>query len=302
MNIAFEQSSLEFQELNVYEFAVNKIRLTIARLDKLHAEVSGNKLFKLHYFLEEALSSPHKKIITFGGAYSNHLVATAFACQNLGIQSVGVVRREKHEPESHTTLRCTQLGMKLVFISRADYKHITDTAFLQDLKIREGDCTIVPEGGYHPLGAKGASLIMERMSVENPTHVCVPVGTATTIAGLLVQPTGVQIVGVPVIKNMTDISDRIRYLTGMDSLSALSVLDGFHFGGYARSSNELIEFMNQFYKRYRIPLDFVYTAKMMFGIFQKIQEGYFPAGSRIVCLHTGGLQGNKSLQPYNLTF
>lgn len=302
MPIAFEQSSLELQELTGDVFTNNKIRLTIARLDKLHAEVSGNKLYKLHFFLEEALSSVHKKIITFGGAYSNHLVATAFACQNLGIQSVGVVRREEHEADSHTTLRCEQLGMKLLFVSRAEYKNIADPVFIKELKIKQGDCTIVPEGGYHPLGAMGASLIMNRVSPESPTHVCVPVGTATTLAGLLLRPTDVQIVGVPVIKNMTDVFERIQYLTGMDSLSSLSVLDGFHFGGYARFSNVLIEFMNDFYERYMIPLDFVYTAKMMFGIIQKIEAGYFPAGSHIVCLHTGGLQGNKSLEPYNLAF
>jgi len=302
MNIAFEQSSLEFQELSGDLFARKKISVTICRLDKLHAEVSGNKLFKLHYFLKDALESISKKIITFGGAYSNHLVATAFACKKLGIQSVGVVRREEHEPDSHTILRCRELGMKLSFISRADYKHIADAAFHNELQNAYGEYTLIPEGGYHPSGAKGASLIMDRLKAYKPSHVCVPVGTATTLAGLILKSGSAQIVGIPVIKNMTDIFSRLEYLIGMNQPNALTIIDGFHFGGYARSTKLLIEFMNNFYTTHGIPLDFIYTAKMMFGIVEKIEEGYFPAGSHIICLHTGGLQGNKSLQPYNLAF
>src|SRR5687768_13697457 len=159
MNIAFEQSALEFQELTSTILADKKIRLSIARLDKLHADVSGNKLFKLHYFLEEALSSAHKKIITFGGAYSNHLIATAYACHSLQLHSVGIVRREEHENDSHTITRCKELGMQIVFISRSEYKQIKDENFLSDLKNTHGECTIISEGGFHPMGAKGASLI-----------------------------------------------------------------------------------------------------------------------------------------------
>ena len=302
MNIAFEQSALEFQELDLSKFAETKIRLTIARLDKLHADISGNKLFKLHYFLEEALASTHKKILTFGGAYSNHLVATAFAGKELGLNTIGIVRREEHENNSHSLQRCTELGMKLVFISRSAYRQIADPAFISALKITHGESTVIPEGGYHSLGAKGAALIMSRLASEEPTHVCVPVGTATTLAGLVSGASHEKIVGVPVLKNMKDIPARINEITGITNLDKLVVLDGYHFGGYARSSPELVAFMNIFFETFTIPLDFVYTAKMMYAIIDKIKQGYFPDESHIVCLHTGGLQGNKSLHPYNLTF
>ncbi len=302
MNIVFEQSALEFQAITSSVLAENKVRLSIARLDKLHADVSGNKLFKLHYFLEEALSSLHKRVMTFGGAYSNHLVATAFACKALNLQSIGIVRREEHEDASHTINKCTDLGMKIFFVSRSDYKRIKDDSYLTELKSTHGECTIIPEGGYHPLGARGASLIMDRLTSQKPTHVCVAVGTATTLAGLVLNTYNAKIVGVPVIKNMTDVHDRIFELTGLHQPALLSIIDGFHFGGYARSSTDLIDFMNHFFHTYEIPLDFVYTAKMMYGIMEKIKDGYFPQNSHIICLHTGGLQGNKSLKPYNLTY
>lgn len=192
--------------------------------------------------------------------------------------------------------------MQLSFISRSAYKDIRDEAFLYDLKNTHGECTIIPEGGYHRLGAQGASLIMDRLGPYKPTHVCVAVGTATTLAGLLLNAGIAQIIGVPVIKNMTDVYDRVFELTGISHHPQLSIMPDYHFGGYARSSVVLTSFMNDFYKSYQIPLDFVYTAKLMFGIIEKIQQGYFPSGSRIICLHTGGLQGNNSLEPNILTF
>lgn len=302
MNIAFEQSALEFQELTNASLSEKKIRLSIARLDKLHAGVSGNKLFKLHYFLDEACSSLHKRILTFGGAYSNHLVATAYACEQLGLQCVGIVRREEHESDSHTIQRCRELGMQLTFVSRSVYRQIGSKAFLTELKNTHGECTIIPEGGYSPWGAQGASLIMDRLIPQKPSHVCVAVGTATTLAGLVLNSNACRIVGVPVIKNMTDVHERVFELTGLLQPTSMSIIDGFHFGGYARASKVLFSFMNDFFDLWQIPLDFVYTAKMMYGVIDNIEAGYFPPGSHIICLHTGGLQGNKSLQPNTLTF
>lgn len=302
MDIAFEQSALEFQQLVSPVFSDRKIKLSVARLDKLHPEVSGNKLFKLQYFLQEAMSTSEKRIITFGGAYSNHLVATAYACSSLGIKCIGIVRGEERHSDSHTLQSCRDLGMELRFVSRSDYKKIATPDFIEELKITYGMSTIIPEGGYHSLGAKGASLIMQKLIGQDATHVCVPVGTATTLAGLLSGANCEQVIGVPVLKNMNDLTARIRELTGIDNPQRLEIFDEYHFGGYARVSPALIDFMNVFFAAYKIPLDFVYTAKMMFGIIDKVSDGYFAEGSHIICLHTGGLQGNKSLSPYNLTF
>ena len=280
----------------------NDCTLIVARLDKIHPEVSGNKLFKLHYFLENCLHSSHKTILTFGGAYSNHLAATAFACREKGIKAIGIVRGEEAVKLSHTLQHCRALAMQLHFISRDEYRLIPDPGFLQELKNMYGDCTIVPEGGFSRTGAEGASLIMDLIKQQSPTHICTATGTATTLAGLLMKKNDLQeVIAVPVIKNMTDIDERIRLLTGRTDLKP-TIFAKYHFGGYAKYSDTIIRFMNNFYAQYEIPLDFVYTAKMMYAAMEKREQGYFKKGSRILCLHTGGLQGNESLPADTLIF
>lgn len=270
------------------------VSLSVMRLDGIHPEVSGNKLFKLHYFAEECLGTTHKTMLTFGGAYSNHLAATAFLCREKGWRSIGIVRGEEPAQLSHTLIRCRELGMQLEFISRENYRRITNDQAYDGLRDRFGDCTIVPEGGFSLQGARGAALI-HGLIEGSPTHICTAAGTATTLAGLLMQKVPAQeIIAIPVIKNMTDINARVLQLNGNDT--DLPVLfNEYHFGGYAKYTDELIHFMNSFYAETRIPLDFVYTAKMMFAVTDQIKKGYFKKGSRILCLHTGGLQGNLSL-------
>jgi 1-aminocyclopropane-1-carboxylate deaminase len=275
-------------------FVQKKISVEVLRLDTIHPVVSGNKLFKLHYFLADVLSSTHKTILTFGGAYSNHLVATAFACQANGLKSIGIVRGEKPADLSSTLQQCIDYGMQLQFISRELYDEKETTAFQNELKNKWGACTIIPEGGYHPLGAKGAALIQSLIKDGDYSHVCTAMGTATTTAGLLLG--GAQtIISVPVLKGMTDIDARINFLCGSFKRQQLEIFDQYHFGGYAKKTAELIGFMNGLWQQHRLPTDFVYTAKLFFGIYDKIKSGHFPWGSRIICLHTGGLQGNNSL-------
>ena len=275
------------------------ISLTIARLDQLHPHVSGNKLFKLCYFAEACLQTSHKTLLTFGGAYSNHLVATAFFCRQSGIRSIGIVRGERPAILSHTLEQCISFGMELHFISREMYRNIDGN--ITGLKTQFGEFTLVPEGGYDAAGAEGASLICQLLDDEKATHICTAAGTATTVAGLMKGTKNAAVIAIPAIKNMTDIPERIKFLT--DSNTALPVVFGeYHFGGYAKYDQALIRFMNDFYSRYNVPLDFVYTAKMMYAVTDKIKKGYFGNGSRIVCLHTGGLQGNASLPEGSLIF
>ncbi len=295
--------NISFDKLESRFLTENDVSVTVLRLDKIHDEVSGNKLFKLHYFVEECFHFKNKTMITFGGAFSNHLVATAFLCKEKGIKSVGIVRGEEHKMLSHTLQRCQEFGMQLQFITREAYKYIDNTKFLSDLKNKFGECTIVPEGGFSNEGARGASLIMNILKYEKYSHICTSVGTATTSAGLLMNnENNAQIIAVPIIKNMTDIKERIQQLTNYSYKNNLTIFSDYHFGGYAKYNNELLYFMNRFYTDYTIPIDFVYTAKMMYAIFDKIKNGYFERGSKIVCLHTGGLQGNKSLPPESLIF
>lgn len=296
-------NNISFDKLESDFLSENGVSVTMLRLDKIHNEVSGNKLFKLHYFVEACLQSENKTMITFGGAYSNHLVATAFLCKEKGIKCMGIVRGDEHITLSHTLQRCKELGMQLQFIAREAYKTIDTTKFLSELKNTYGHCTIVPEGGFSNEGAKGASLIMNTLKDEKFSHICTCVGTATTLAGLLMNnENNTQIIAIPVIKNMTDIEVRVQQLNSHLYENNLSVFSDYHFGGYAKYSTGLLDFMNRFYADYNIPTDFVYTAKMMFAIFDKIKNGYFEKGSKILCLHTGGLQGNKSLPTESLIF
>jgi 1-aminocyclopropane-1-carboxylate deaminase len=268
-----------------------EIELSILRLDKIHEDVSGNKLFKLHFYIEKCLQSFHKTILTFGGAYSNHLAATAFLCKEKNITCIGIVRGEEPTILSHTLIKCKELGMQLYFINREEYKNeINET----DIYKKYGACTIIPEGGYEKHGANGASLIMNILENENASHISTCVGTATTLAGLLMNnKNNAEVIAVPAIKNMLDLNERINFLTGKNLNS--TVFGDYHFGGYAKHNETLIQFMNNFYEEYKIPTDFVYTAKMMYAIFDKINTNYFKKGSKIICIHTGGLQGNKSL-------
>jgi 1-aminocyclopropane-1-carboxylate deaminase/D-cysteine desulfhydrase-like pyridoxal-dependent ACC family enzyme len=295
----FDTSNIYTQQLENKLFAKNEVDVSIVRLDQIHPVVSGNKLFKLHYFIEECLKTTHKTIATFGGAYSNHLVATAYSCQMMGLKSIGIVRGQKPLKLSHTLEQCIAYGMRLIFISREDYTKKDNNNFINGLVGKRGNFTLIPEGGFHPLGTKGASLIMRSVDKE-ATHICAATGTATTIAGLVLSAaTHQQIVGINVLKGITDTNERISFLTGNKTdPKQLRMLNDYHFGGYSKQSPELIAFMNDLYQQYQLPTDFVYTAKMLFAVFDSIAKGLFPKGSKISCLHTGGLQGNLSL-PYN---
>ena len=273
-----------------------EVALSVVRLDKLHPVISGNKLFKLHYFLKDTLPQSTAEIVTFGGAFSNHLVATAFACKQLQLSCTGIVRGERASQLAHTLMQCLAYDMKLKFISRAEYDKKDQDNFIETIKSVYKNCIIIPEGGFHFLGAKGAAEIMNFVPQET-THICCAVGTATTLSGLL---TGLkneqQLIAFPVIKNMHDIAERIEFLTGNSyHTNQLKIMSDYHFGGYAKKTQPLIDFMNLLFDKHQLPTDFVYTAKMMFGIFNMIKNNVFEKGSKIVCIHTGGLQGNLSL-------
>jgi len=285
-------------------FMQKQVTVSVLRLDKIHPLVSGNKLFKLHYFLEEALLTGHRAVLTFGGAYSNHLSATAYACKTLHVKCIGMVRGERPKKLSPTLLQCLDDGMQLHFISRSDYKQQETPGFHQKLQDAFGDCIIIPEGGYHPAGVKGASLIYDLLKDEKYTHISLACGTATTLAGILTRVEPEQYVtGISVLKGIADIPERIINLTREHQpFKNLEIVNDYHFGGYAKKTGDLIEFMNQCWLRYRLPLDFVYTAKMMYAITDRIKNDVYKKGSNIICIHTGGLQGNKSLPLNSLLF
>ena len=282
-------------------FEKKDLEISMLRLDEIHPIVSGNKLFKLIYFLKEARESVHKTIITFGGAFSNHLAATAFACGKLNLNCVGIVRGERPKTLSHTLMFCMQHGMQLEFISRSSYRQI-DKDFLNELNNKYGKHVLIPEGGFSIKGKEGASLINNYMRNKNFSHVSLPVGTATTFAGIVdSNESGSEIIGFGVLKNFHDLEERFANLK-VDSSKKYSFIGDYSFGGYAKKTPELISFMNWFYTKHKAPLDFVYTAKMMFGIYDLSAKNYFIPGSKILCIHTGVLQGNDSLPKGSMLF
>jgi 1-aminocyclopropane-1-carboxylate deaminase len=209
----FSTDNINTDILDAPLFRSKGISVSVLRTDKVHPVVSGNKLFKLHYFLAQALQHAHPALITFGGAWSNHLVATAFACNQAGIRSIGIVRGEAPMQPSLTLLQCQQWGMQLHFISREAYKHKEEPGFLANLEKQWGPHVLVPEGGYHPLGARGAAGMLPLAAQAPYTHIACALGTATTVAGLLLSaPANSTVMGFAALKGMTDIPHRLTYL------------------------------------------------------------------------------------------
>jgi 1-aminocyclopropane-1-carboxylate deaminase len=293
-----DTSNITIDEINDDLFLEKKVKVFVLRLDKVHPIISGNKLFKLHYFLNEALMEK-KEIITFGGAYSNHLVATAYACNLLQIKTMGIVRGEEPSQLSHTLKQCLAYKMKLKFISREEYDNATK---IVDIRNNNPNAIVIPEGGFDSLGSNGAALIYDLIKDENFSHIALAVGTATTLSGLL-KKAHQPIIAIPVLKGMIDIVQRIFYLTPKkNTTEELIIWNDYHFGGYAKKTTELIDFINDCWLRYKLPLDFVYTGKAFYGIVDNIKKDFFNPHSKILFIHTGGLQGNLSLPPKTLLF
>lgn len=285
---------------NITSFYQKDIEVEVLRLDKISSIVSGNKWFKLRYYLDDAKATDKKGILTFGGAWSNHIIATAAACRMAGLQSIGIIRGEEPKQLSPTLLQARQFGMQLVFISRSAYqKKEVPLLFPRE------DYLVVNEGGYGQPGAKGASTILN-YSKKSYTHYCCAVGTGTMIAGIInaVSPDQ-QVIGISVLKNNTCLDEMVQTLvaTKNDTLPARQALiHDYPFGGYAKHQPGLIKFINEFYDQTRIPSDFVYTGKLFYAISDLIKKNFFPQGSRLLLIHSGGLQGNSSLPQGTLIF
>jgi 1-aminocyclopropane-1-carboxylate deaminase len=260
----------------------------------IHPTVSGNKYRKLKYNLQKAQSENYRVILTFGGAFSNHIAATAAAGQSLNIPTVGIIRGEElaSKMELNPTLKFAQsCGMHLEFVSRAVYKQKTDSAYLKTLLEAYENCYILPEGGTNALAIKGCQ---EILTDEDRAFdvICCAVGTGGTIAGLINSSLPTQkIIGFPALKGGFLNEDICKFATQ----SNWELWEAYHFGGYAKVDSKLITFMNDFKTTYKIPLDPVYTAKMMYGIFDAIQSGEISKDVQVLAIHTGGLQGIEGM-------
>lgn len=273
----------------------NGVNVQVLRLDKIHPVISGNKWFKLKFHLQKAIHGHYKAVVTFGGAFSNHIIATAAACAAYKIPCVGIIRGEEPASYSATLLNARKYGMQLVFMERDDYKNKKIPPSLQS-----GDYYIIPEGGYSWDGAQGAATIPYDKNAFD--YVLCAVGTGTMMAGVINSKAGnSRVLGFSVLKNYPLLANEVHALLA-DKEETVYINHDYHFGGYAKQKPELIGFMNELFSSTGIPTDFVYTGKLFYGARDLIQRNYFPGGSRLLLLHSGGLQGNHSLRKGTLIF
>ncbi len=276
-----------------------QVELDVLRLDALHKVVSGNKWFKLKYYLQQATEEGCDTIATFGGAWSNHIIATAFSCNKAGLKSVGFIRGEEPEKLSPTLIQSQLLGMELIFLSREHYrdKQLIIKQYAQQ------NWYFVDEGGYGKIGAQGAYEIMQYALDQPYTHILAAVGTGTMLAGLIMAAKQQQVIGISSLKGNQSLEQAVKdLLPAHKKYPPFTILHQYHFGGYAKHPPELISFINQAWQQFHLPLDIVYTGKLFFAIMDLVTKKYFSPNSKLLMIHSGGLQGNNSLQKNQLSF
>ena len=253
--------------------------------------ISGNKWYKLKYNLLEAKKQNTNTILTFGGAYSNHISATSFAAKEKGFKSVGIIRGEETLPLNDTLDFAKKQGMSIHYVGRSEYRRKHTDNFIDKLKEKFGNFYLLPEGGTNELAVKGAQEILDKNDTQD--FICSAIGTGGTISGIINSSSENQkVLGFPAIKGTEDLEKDITIWTTKKNWKLIS---DYHFGGYSEISEELFQFIMDFYQKNNIPLDAIYTGKMMIGILDLIDKDYFPRGSSTLVIHTGGLQGNKGM-------
>lgn len=289
MDDFFKIDASLIEPIDLSLFGIPDGRLDIIREDLLHPHISGNKFRKLKYNLINAKDSGQNTLLTFGGAYSNHILAVAAAGKEFGFKTIGVIRGNELEnkPLNPTLTSCREFGMNLYFISREDYRKKENPDFIEKLKQNFGDFYLLPEGGTNELAVRGCSEILtEKDAVYD--CVCVAVGTGGTLAGISesIQPHQ-KVIGFSVLKGTFQKTEIQKY----SSQSNFEITDSYSFGGYGKIDSKLIRFINEFKEKTGIPLDPVYTGKLFYGILDLYKNIYFKKNNRILAVHSGGLQG-----------
>jgi 1-aminocyclopropane-1-carboxylate deaminase len=284
------------QDILTQEIKINTtaVSLSMRREDLIHPFISGNKFRKLKYNLIQAKAENQDTLLTFGGAFSNHIAAAAFAGKEHGFKTIGIIRGDELESKIlvNPTLKFAQeCGMQFKFVSRESYRHKTETKFIENLKQEFGDFYYVPEGGTNTFAVQGCEEILSKDDSQYD-FVCTAVGTGGTISGLINSILPHQkVLGFPALKG-DFLNDEIRKFAHNEYWELIT---DYHFGGYGKVKPELIAFINRFYKENQIPLGPIYTGKMVFGVMDLIEKNYFPENAKILLIHTGGLQGIKGM-------
>ncbi|HET8884852.1 MAG TPA: pyridoxal-phosphate dependent enzyme [Salinimicrobium sp.] len=285
----------------IFKNEKRNVELWLKREDLIHPEISGNKFRKLKYNLKEAEKLGFKTLLTFGGAFSNHISATAAAGNMFGFKTIGVIRGEELAADLNSTFEknptlkyAKSCGMEFEFISREAYRQKESDGFISSIRKKYGDFYLLPEGGTNKLAIKGSEEILTEED-EKFNFVCCPVGTGGTISGIInASFSNQKIIGFPALKG-DFLTSEIEKLTTKRNWE---LVHDYHFGGYAKINSELVEFMNFFKQKNNIQLDPVYTAKMIFGIYDMIERGEFSKNTCILAIHTGGLQGISGMNNF----
>jgi 1-aminocyclopropane-1-carboxylate deaminase len=280
-------SHTQTQEIHDIILEKAAVRLYLKREDLNHPFVSGNKWWKLKYNLEAASHEGVETLLTFGGAFSNHIYATAAAAHEVKMQSIGIIRGESTQPINPILHFAINKGMRLHYISRDAYRRKSDEDFTEQLRHQFGNFYLIPEGGSNALAVKGVREFAETLGT-NFDYLCCPVGTGGTLAGIIQGLNGKKnILGFSALKNGAFLSDDVKRLCGEHT--NWKIITEYHFGGYAKSTPELLQFISDFKTRHAIPLEFIYTGKMISGILDLVSKGFFEKGSTILAIHTGGI-------------
>ena len=289
------------QSINDEHVQLHGISAAMLRLDLLHPIVSGNKIFKLKHYLAAAKNHAKKGILTFGGAFSNHLVAAAYAAKMNNLESIGFVRGEKPKKLSPGLMDCLSYGMQLEFMHRESF----DAVAVEEFSTIYPNHAIIPQGGYGRTGMLGAKEIMEIPGVDAHDTIIAACGTGTMAAGLIAGlHSHQQLILVSVVKNNFSIMDEIKQLLHKEEINnkRIDILFDFHMGGYAKKNALLFQTMNHFFSIHHIPTDFVYTGKLVNAFYQMLEAGSLDRDSKVLLIHSGGLQGNRSLCNNELIF
>ena len=290
-----DESRVIIQPLNREWYQHKVADVDMLRLDLLHPVVSGNKWYKLRLNIKHALENGYKSIVTFGGGFSNHLVATAYAAKLFGIKATGIVRG-KYDILTPSLLQCKEEGMELIFVSQEDYKNKHEPEWAEKLVANFDEIFFIPEGGANEWGRAGAGLI-NRFIKNTYTHIAVAVGSGTTLIGIRNKINEQQqILGFAPMKKGIYLKEYISEHIQPGKNRNWQLFDEWHLGGFGKWNDELLGFMNEFYTQNNIPLDIVYTSKMMYGLQQLLFSDAFAPEDKILCVHSGGLQGNVSVK------
>ncbi|MBL7842462.1 MAG: 1-aminocyclopropane-1-carboxylate deaminase/D-cysteine desulfhydrase [Cyclobacteriaceae bacterium] len=287
-----EYTQTPIQEIHDPLFDKAGLRVLVKREDLNHPTVSGNKWWKLKYNLEEAKKLGFKTLLTFGGAYSNHIFSTAAAAHELGFESIGIIRGEEALPLNPTLTFAKSRGMKLKYIAREAYRQKTNPDFIDRLHQEFEDFYLIPEGGTNALAVKGVEEFAQTLGDEFD-YLCCAVGTGGTLAGLINGiGSSTEILGFSVLKGGEFLKDEVEKLIGKEAKNWSLVTD-YHFGGYGKTTAALLEFIKDRLTKNNLPLDSVYTGKLVAGVYDLIEKGYFRRGATILMVHSGGLQINR---------